>query len=496
MAATKTNNTRQTAWIAVASMFSFGFTIVSSMILSRYFDKADYGTYRQVLYVYHTLLMVFTLGLPKAFSYFLPRVARSQAKSLIRKITNLFFVLGGIFSVLLFVGASVIAEWMKNPDLTHGLRLFAVVPVLMLPTMGLEGILATYRKTLFMIIYTIVTRTVMLLCVAAPVVFWHGGYVDAIIGFNIASVVAFVLALYFKYYPVRGESNEVCEISYRDIFKFSMPLLFASLWGIVIQSADQFFVSRYFGTEVFADFSNGAIELPFVGIIVSACAAVLSPLFSRLNQEQVDFQKEVLPLWMSVYEKTAKLIYPLVIYCLFFADIVMVVLYGGKYESSSVFFQIKLIANFFTIISFAPLIINTGRVKYYQNVHMYGAISLVVLEYLSILLFNSPYVLTAVSVVCHIGRIFCMLWVVAEVFDVKFYQIFPVKIILKILIPSFVILSCGRFGIDCMSSYLRSPLELFFISFLAYAFLFGVYAYVAKLDYIEIIRPLFINQIK
>ena len=99
----QTNNTKQAAWVAVGSLCSFGFSIVSSMILSRYFNKTDYGTYKQVMYVYNTLLTVFTLGLPKAFSYFLPRVELTQSKSLIRKITNLFFLLGGVFSLLLFV---------------------------------------------------------------------------------------------------------------------------------------------------------------------------------------------------------------------------------------------------------------------------------------------------------------------------------------------------------------------------------------------------------
>ena len=98
-----TSNTQQAFWVGIGSLFSFGFTIVSSMILSRYFDKGDYGTYKQVLYVYGTLLTVFTLGLPKAFSFYLPRVPLNQAKNLISKITSLFYWLGGFFSVLLFV---------------------------------------------------------------------------------------------------------------------------------------------------------------------------------------------------------------------------------------------------------------------------------------------------------------------------------------------------------------------------------------------------------
>ena len=72
MSTEQTSNSRQAAWVAIGSFFSFIVGIVSPMILSRYFDKGDYGTYKQVMYVYNTLLTIFTLGLPKAYAYFLP----------------------------------------------------------------------------------------------------------------------------------------------------------------------------------------------------------------------------------------------------------------------------------------------------------------------------------------------------------------------------------------------------------------------------------------
>ena len=322
----QTNNTRQAAWVAIGSLCSFGFSIVSSMILSRYFNKADYGTYKQVIYVYTSLLTVFTLGLPKAFSYFLPRVELAQSKSLIRKITNLFFLLGGVFSLLLFVFAPQIASFLNNPDLIKALRIFAIVPFLLLPTMGLDGILATYKQSKFIALYQIATNVFKLLCVALPVMIWNLGYTEALIGFVVASVITFLMALYLQYYPVHGIASERCNVTYKELFKFSIPLLFASFWGIIIASADQFFVSRYFGNEVFADFSNGSMELPFVGMITGACATVLSPVFSRMSHEKLNPKTEIYPLWMNVFEKTAKLIYPLVIYCMVFADIVMVVL--------------------------------------------------------------------------------------------------------------------------------------------------------------------------
>ena len=483
-----TNNTKQAAWVAVGSLCSFGFTIVSSMILSRYFNKADYGTYKQVMYVYNTLLTVFTLGLPKAFSYFLPRVELAQSKSLISKITNLFFILGGVFSLLLFVFAPQIAAFLKNPDLTKALRIFAIVPFFLLPTMGLDGILATFKQSRFIALYHILTNVFKLLCVALPVMIWDLGYEQALLGFVVSSFITFLLALYLKYLPVRNQPKERCPITIKDIFRFSTPLLTASLWGIIITSCDQFFVSRYFGNETFAEFSNGWMSLPFIGMITSSTATVLSPIFSRMSHEKVDPMKEIYPLWMSVFEKSAKLIYPLVIYCLFFADVVMKVMYGEQYEVSGSFFRIKLITEFFAIIIFAPLIINIGEVKYYSRVTMVTALMLVALEFLSAKTIQSPYAICWVSILCHIARILVFLGFVAKFFNISIFKLFPIKLILQILIPSTVFLLLERWFF--MDYCQWNSLMVLVISFVVYLASFFAYSLLVKMHYIAIIKPL------
>jgi O-antigen/teichoic acid export membrane protein len=440
------------------------------------------------MYVYNTLLTVFTLGLPKAFSYYLPRVDISQANNLIKKITNIFFILGAVFSIFLFVCADPIADFMNNQDLKEAIKIFSPVPLMLLPTMGLEGILSTYRKNKFMTLYTVITRMFMLICVATPVIFFNGGYIEAIWGFVISSFISFVLALYLKYMPVKGKGKEKCEITYNQIFKFALPLLYASLWGILIASADQFFISRYFGNEVFAEFSNGAIELPFVGMIVGACATVLSPIFSRMSNEQLDPQKEIYPLWKSVFEKSAKLIYPLVIYSIIFADIIMIVLYGEQYECSATYFRIKSIVDFFRVIVYAPLIINIGKVKYYANVHMYGAIILIILEYISVITINDPHAILVVSVLCTLGRIFCMLIFVSKFFKVKLYQLFPLYLIFKILIPSIIILVAEHYLLVNILNL--NNIIVLFISFGLYMIAFYLISSILKIDYKSLIKPL------
>lgn len=460
------------------------------MILSRYFDKGDYGTYKQVMYVYSTLLSVFTLGLPKAFSYFLPRVEISQAKNLIKKITNLFFILGGVFSLLLFIGSPIIASILKNPDLNSALKIFAIVPFLMLPTMGLEGVLATYKKTMFMAIYTIVTRTIMLLCVAIPVLLFNTGYHEALIGFVIASTFEFILALYLKYYPIRHEANNKCTVKYSEIFKFSFPLLYASIWGSLLNSIDQFFISRYFGNEVFADFSNGALELPFVSMIVGATTTVLTPLFSQKVFQKGNFKTEIYPIWTQVFEKSAMLIYPIVFFCIFDANLIMTVMYGDLYETSGDYFRIKLFTYFVKIIAFYPALLALNATKFYAKVFQYAFLVLLPLEYLVATLVQNPLLITGVHVFTTISYILIFLRYIAKKFGVSLMSLFPIKSIIKIASAS--ILSIIFIYIIRNSIYFNMHhLEVLIIDLSIFTSIFIIMSILMKLNYYKIIKPLF-----
>ena len=244
----------------------------------------------------------------------------------------------------------------------------------------------------------------------------------------------------------------------------------------------------FFCNEFFAEFSNGSMQLPFVGMVIGAGATVLGPIFSKHIHEKADFKTVTLPLWTSVFEKSVKLLYPLVIFFWFFADFIMVLLYSGIYENSSIYFRIKLVVNLFTMINYGPLIIAMGATRYYANVHMYSAILLVVLEYVAILLFQSPYAVTVVSVICQIGRIFALLIFISRTYNISLLDLFPLRLISKILIPSIILLYIIR-HIVVIILQLNSVYSLI-VAVTAYGITYLIWSYFAKIDHLSIIKPL------
>ena len=439
MSQEQTSNSKQAVWVAIGGFFSFIVGIVSPMILSRFFDKGDYGTYKQVMYVYNTLLAVFTLGLPKAYAYFLPKFAIEYSKDIISKVTKIFFILGAVFSLFLLCFAGPIALVMNNPDLKMALIVFSPTPFLLLPTMGLDAIYASFRKTKYLTYYTIATRILIIICIVLPVIIFSGNYIHAIIGFDVGTLISFFFALYLKSWPVKEVEHLKSSLTYKQVFKFALPLLYASLWGVIPSSANQFFISRYFGNETFAEFSNGFMELPFVGMILGAISTVLLPVFSGMDKGE-GMGNETLNIWNSALLKSAKLIFPILIFSVFFARPIMTCMYGDMYAQSSIYFVIKNLSGLFYIIPFYPIILAIGKTSAYANVHMVAAFVIVIAEYIVCTICDSAVYVAITSELCLLFKIWLLMKVIVSYAHKKITDLIPPKPMLILTIIS--VLAC------------------------------------------------------
>jgi len=482
-----TSNTSQATWIGIGSLFSFLFSIVSSAILSRYLTKGDYGTYKQVMYVYNTLLSVFTLGLPLAYSYFLPRVTLGEGRVLVNKLNGAFLVLGAAFSLILFLGADFFGSILKNSDLARNIRIFSPAPILILPTMGLQGTLATYKQTIWNAVYVISSRIIMLLVVALPVALYKADCETAMYGFIIAHIITLILAVLIQNIPFKGVRKEMCGITYKDIFNYSIPLMVAGLLGVGISAADQFFVSRYFGQDVFAEFANGNFELPFVGMVISAAGTVLLPVFSRMISTGTEISN-IIDLWKRTAIKSAYIIYPLVIFFWFFASDTMILLYGEKYALSSVYFRIALVVNFFTMIQFYPLILALGKTKPYAIVHMVVFVAVWLLEFISVKTINSAYAITGISVLCRIAKIILMFNVVATSIGVSMRHLLPYGK-LTIIFLSCLVTGFASWGIVRLLPFAEIRLLSLTLGFALFTLLTLMVSKPLHINYVDLLKP-------
>jgi O-antigen/teichoic acid export membrane protein len=434
------SNTNQAIWVGIGQLSSFLLSLLSAAILARYFNKTDYGTYKQVLYIYNTLLILFSAGLQGAYSYFLPKQSMEQGKDFIYKLIRTFLISGIFFSVTLFLLAPAIAILFKNPDLQKGLRIFSAVPVLMLPVIGIEGIYATLRKTHVIAIYTTISRVLMLLLITVPVLLLKGTYITALYGWIVASMLTFLAGIYLILKPFGAVERKPTRFRQKDIFRYSTPLMVATIYGILIRFADQFFISRYYGAEVFAEFSNGFIDLPFVAMIAGATVTVLLPLFSRYSETSEGLDS-ICQTWKSATERSIILVYPLLAFFIFNAKNSVVALYGQQYEVSAIYFIIGMMIGFFNIIVFQSVLFALGKTRIYARIHLVQAVLIWIVGFIIVSLSGTPASYAALSRIFYIAQVCVGIYYAARVLGVSLKYVIPFRTMLKVLIHSSVI--CG-----------------------------------------------------
>ncbi|MHC1775907.1 MAG: oligosaccharide flippase family protein [Lentimicrobium sp.] len=481
-------NTMQAMWVAMGSLSSFALAIVSAAILSRYFNKAEYGTYRQILYIYNTLLIIFTAGLPRVYSYFLPRYSLEQGRDIVLKISRMLFLLGLVFSLFLFGFSGLIATILKNPELADGLKYFSPMPMLLLPTLGIEGIFSTYKKTIYIAIYNTSTRLLMLIFIVLPVIIFNGTYIHAIMGWIAVSIISFVVAYYMKEIPFKGIQPEKTILTWKLIFSYSLPLVGATFAGIAMKSADQFYISRYYGTEIFAEYVNGFIEIPFVGMVTGATAMVLMPQFSKMIYEKAEIF-EITNLWRNVLIKSAIVIYPIVMFFIFNAKSIVVLLYSIDYVNSAIYFQIAMIVNFFNIVIFAPLLFSMGETKFYFRAQLAFALLAWVGGYILVSCASDPQYIAFYSVSISIGLVIVFLGKISKLLQVSFWNLLPVKkislILFHTLIVILIVVESGNYLLKSQTDFFR-----LLIYFCFYVLILLGTSSVFKIDYLSFLKPL------
>lgn len=391
------SNTIQALWVGLGYLGTFLVALGSAMVLSRYLSKDEYGTYRQIIYIYTLLQGVFAAGLPSAYSYFLPKLDLSQGKRLSKLLLLFFVILGALLSMVFYLGAPLLASALDNPALTDNLRLFSPIPFFLIPTLGIEGLFTAVRKTEQLLAYNITTKFFMFFCLISPVLFWESSIDKIIYGWIVSAVFSFVMALVFKNRPFKSVKSSRLPFKVSAIFKYTIPIMLTSYITVLQKSADQFFISRYYGESAFAEYSNGFFEIPFVGMIVGAVSAVMIPIFSGAGNDPMKLQNAVTS-WRNALEKCIYLIYPLLCACFVFATEVIVLIYGEKYESSVLYFKLALFLNFFNIVLINPIIIALGKTKFYLSYNIICAILIWLTKYLTVLLTDSPYAVAVVSV--------------------------------------------------------------------------------------------------
>lgn len=480
------SRTLQALWLALANLLSLSVTLVMQAVLCRYMTTSEYGTYSQVLYVYNTLLVVFSLGLPKAYSYYLARVSPEEGRDIVRKLNGLFLLLASVFSCILLWQAAAIAGVLGNPLLAEPLRLFAAAPMLLMPVLGGGEYSGRLRQG----------APRGRLCADKPCL--HDCMRRASgRGFRCGGVGSDR-----RFRPrVAGHMRCRAEVVVRAVPQCisgeepadgpgAAPVFDAGVCFEYVRIRDRFGepVPRkpLLGVEDFALFANGYRELPLAGMIIGAAAGVLLPEFSRMSVEGADGGQFV-RLWQAAVLKSSAIIYPLSVFCCVFAPEIICLLYGEGYREAAGLFRIVTLVNLARIMPYAPVLFALGRGKAFARAHLVTALLIVGLELWCVMVFPSLWAIAAIATGCTFFCLFLLMTTTARVLGTSLAGLMPWRMLTIVLLVSAAACTAARLAV--LLTGMTHYLVVVSVGFAVYLSLYLPFAQRAGIRYMELFGP-------
>ena len=422
--------------VAIVSLSQFAASmerIVVFMVLSRTLSLSDYGTYQQVWLYYLTILPLFTLGLPSSLLYFIPKSEPHKRKTVVFQTLALLEVIGIIFGVITYFTAPLMASQFKNPALVTYLRIFAIYPLFSLSPKILNLLMIANDRPIASAVSSSLYTVITIVFIATPSIIGLP-FVYTFYGAVAGGAIFFVAFLFYLFRYYKNQKIFWDWRLLRSQLVYSLPLGLVSIMGTLSVQLNRFVVSSSFSAELFAIFTNGAFEIPFIGMITSSLMTVLIPEFvSRLkNQEST---QSIWQLWNNSTLKTAILLFPITIGFLIFAPDLMAILFSSKYIDSTSIFRIYLLVTFVRVTQYSSLLQAMGKTNLMLITSIIGLVANLIFSVVSVPLMglNGPAWANVATV--YLWAVIYLI-IIHKLLKIPFSIIMPWKQLFKLLLVS------------------------------------------------------------
>ncbi len=327
--------------------------------LVRSLSYQDYGSYGQVLIVIAFLQGLFTFNLNQVANIFFARKEFDQRVvfSTLMRSALLLSLAGALF---MLAGVPFISGSFDNPSLDRLLvfsviNLMGQIPVpILLSVLIYRGLVK--RLTAVLVFTNIIKVGVMLLAIQ---VF---NSVDLLMmGLSAVSVLQAVVLFFCVSSEIRTMQFFNRKVA-KEIFHVATPLALTSILERLVFYIDGIMISGMLSTTDYAFYRAGAIEVPFVASLYGSVAAVILPEVARLFYDHQ--RDEIIRLKRKVISTTAFLVYPVLVYLLFFAEPIVSFYLSEKYLASTLVFAIFNLTLLIRINDYQDIIIVSGNTRY------------------------------------------------------------------------------------------------------------------------------------
>ena len=397
--------------------------VAAMAILSRVLDKETvYPQLQYLLLLYGTAQIFGQFGLPDSIFYFFEKYPPEKRKSIARYISKILMwsALGSAI-LLLAIG------WFGTADQGYEnarplLWLFMGLIVLELPTVPVPNILIALDKAKAAAWFNIFVGLTQFLAMTLPLLMpdplkWIA------VGLFVYGLLRMLVSAFVFYKNFNQDVVLPLPIGFlNELLYYSVPLSLAQLFWALNRVVDKYVVKEFLPPATFAEYSNGAWELPIIPTIAYSVAAVMMPKMVShfLNGETTP----LLNLWLTSIKKVTIIVLPLVFVFLLTAEEFMVLLYGEEYKNAAIPFFIYTFILLQRVASYSNMqkALNSTKEITRGAVYLFSINSILVIPFVLWLGVIGP---PLASVVAQTFSWWYALHVIRKLMGVEFKEVFP-----------------------------------------------------------------------
>lgn len=393
--------------------------------LARSMGAESFGSFQQV-FMFSALFVVLTLGVPETMYFFLPRLTTEERPGFLSQTILFLGASGCALFVAFLLGASFLAGVQGNPSIAANLRIFGVYGGFMVASAFADPIFIIFKRVRYLFSLSILHG---IFFVGITVWQYTSGAAAAALFTAMAVFAAFKFALaLLLVYRMRPLIGDIRYISGKRMLllqmSFSLPIALSTTVDIISTWLDKFVVSFYLGKGALGIFYVGAMEIPFVAVLLTSVYSVISPVLNAHHHRGdsagfADLVKKTLFF-------TAKMVWPLWIYLIVFADRLIPLVFGAGYDASVLPFRIYLLMMPIRIALYGVIVIALGK----PRIVLWSAAGALLLNLvLNVILvvrmgIAGPAVATVLSSYAHVA---VLLWVVMRGIRVNITALVPFR---------------------------------------------------------------------
>lgn len=421
----------------MALSFGRGLTTVvnlaTAMVMARVLTEIELATYRQTLLVYQVALPLLSLGLSNALYYYMPTETK-RIRGILIDALIMMLVMGLLYAVFIALGGHrVIAQRFSNPTLASTLVYLLPVPLVMLPVGLMCSVLVVQNQVNKLTVYNVLTSVAFGLGITGACLYWKSPE-SMVLAKVCISIMSGLVGIRLMLKAVPRDDWRPSWESMKKMVGFSIPLVMAGALGTISLQLDKVIVSVMCSPDEFAVYSNGAMELPFVGILTGSIMAVILPDLRRFAGEH-DVANALL-LFQKAAIKSAVILIPMMFFLLVSAEPFIVTLFSGRYVGSALPFRLYLFILPMRVVLFGPFLMAFGKNKLIFYRSAAGLFCNAILSFILVRGFgyNGAIIATLIALYGVEGLWSCV--AIGSIGRIKWYRILPFASIVKIMLVS------------------------------------------------------------